>query len=149
MLWINFLVIHQQIGNKIHCTQAALQPSMVNRPFLRIKMLINQTSLATNAKEVTYLLHALNIRNFFSEHRYKIVSKNNLYSNSLSNEHLKQSCPSIRRCQTCNGFHQINLHDPSKQFKRRIASFSTSNPNQPTQNITSHEKKIKTKAPAK
>ena len=71
------------------------------------------------------------------DQRYDIVSKNNLCSNCLSNRHLKQSCPSTKRCQTCKGFHHTTLHDPSKQVKRPTAAFSTSNPNQPTQNLAS------------
>ncbi|XP_075259989.1 uncharacterized protein LOC142351729 [Convolutriloba macropyga] len=71
------------------------------------------------------------------DQRYDIVSKNNLCSNCLSNKHFKQSCPSTKRCQTCKGYHHTTLHDPSKQVKRPTAAFSTSNPNQPKQNLAS------------
>ena len=71
------------------------------------------------------------------DQRYDIVCKNNLCSNCLSNKHFKQSCPSTKRCQTCKGFHHATLHDPSKQVQRPTAAFSTSNPNQPTQNLAS------------
>ena len=71
------------------------------------------------------------------DQRYNIVSKNNLCSNCLSNKHFKQSCPSTKRCQTCKGLHHTTLHDPPKQVKRPTAAFSTSNPNQPTQNLAS------------
>ena len=64
---------------------------------------------------------------------------NNRCSNCLSNKHFKQSCPSTKRCQTCKGFHHTALHDPSKQVKRPTAAFSTSNLNQPTQNLASHQ----------
>ena len=70
---------------------------------------------------------------------YEIVSKNNLCSNCLSNKHFKQSFPSTKGCQTCKGFHNTTLLDPSKQFKRPTAAFSTSNPNQPTQNLASRQ----------
>ena len=85
------------------------------------------------------------------DQRYDIVSKNSLCSNCLSNKHFKQPCPSTKRCQTCKGFHHTTLHDPSKQVKRPTAAFSTSNPNQPTQNLAnpqtqpSFQHKIKTK----
>ena len=47
--------------NSLHST--ALQTSMVNHRFQRVKMLISQTNIAKNAKKVTYSLHALNTRN--------------------------------------------------------------------------------------
>ena len=65
------------------------------------------------------------------------MSKNNLCSNCLSNKPFKQSCPSTKRCETCKGCHHTTLHDPSKQVKRPTAAFSTSNHNQPTQNLAS------------
>ena len=74
--------------------------------------------------------------------RYEIVSKNNLCSNCLSNKHFKQSRPSTKRCQTCKGFHHTTLQDPSKQVKRLTAAFSTSNLNQPTQNLASRQTAI-------
>ena len=80
------------------------------------------------------------------DQRYDIVSKNNFCSNYLSNKHFKQSCPSTKRCQTCKGFNHTTFHDPSKQVKRPTAAFSTSNPNQPKQNLASppFNNKIKT-----
>ena len=55
-----FLVIQQTIGNKIQCSQVALYTSMVHRPFRLLKMLIIETILSRNAKEVTYSLRASN-----------------------------------------------------------------------------------------
>ena len=77
-------------------------------------------------------------QNCSPDQKYDIVSKKNLCSNCLSNKHFKQSCPSTKRCQTCKRFHHTTLHDPSKQVNRPTA-FSTSNPNQPTQNLASHQ----------
>ena len=71
------------------------------------------------------------------DQRYDIVSKNNLCSNCFSNKHFKQSCQSTKRCQSCKGFHHTTLHESWKQVKAPTAAFSTSNPNQPTQNLAS------------
>ena len=57
--------------------------------------------------------------------RYKIVIKNKLCTNCLSNNHLRQNCSSQKNCQSCNGRHHSTLHDPSKQVKRPPAAFST------------------------
>ena len=66
--------------------------------------------------------------------RYKIVIKNKLCTNCLSNNHLRQNCSSQKNCQSCNGRHHSTLHEPSKQVKRPPAAFSTgSAPFSPTQ----------------
>ena len=66
--------------------------------------------------------------------RYKIVIKNKLCTNCLSNDHLRQNFSSQKNSQSCNGRHHSTLHDPSKQVKRPTASFSTgSAPFSPTQ----------------
>ena len=73
------------------------------------------------------------------DQKYEIVSKNNHCSKCLRNKHFKQSCPSRKRCQTCKEFHHTTLHDHLKQVKWPTAAFSTSNPNQPTQNLASRQ----------
>ena len=57
--------------------------------------------------------------------RHRIVIKNKLCTNCLSNIHLRQNCSSQKNCQSCNGRHHSTLHDPSKQVKRPPAAFST------------------------
>ena len=65
--------------------------------------------------------------------RYKIVIKNKLCTNCLSNNNLRQNCSSKENSQSCNGRHHSTLHDPSK-VKRPPAAFSTgSAPLSPTQ----------------
>ena len=66
--------------------------------------------------------------------QYKIVIKNKLCTNCLSNNHLRQNCSSQKKCQSCNGRHHSTLHDLSKQVKRLPAAFSIgSAPFGPTQ----------------
>ena len=111
---------------------------MVNNRFLRVKMLISQTNIA---KCKGSHIHATcpEYQKFSLDQKHEIVSQNNPCSNCLSNKHFRQSCPSTKRCQTCKGFHHTTLHDPSKQFKRHTAAFSTSNDNQPTENPASRQ----------
>ena len=59
--------------------------------------------------------------------RFDIVSKSNLCSNCFSNKHMKQNCPSTKRCQTCMGYHHTTLHDPDKIIKQLPAAFATNN----------------------
>ena len=112
---------------------------MVIHPFLRAKMLISQKNYKKNARESHILATCSEYQKCLPNRRYEIVSKNNLCSNCLSNKHFKQSFPSTRRCQTCEEFHDTTLHDPSKQFKLSTAALSASNPNQPTNNLTSQQ----------
>ena len=57
---------------------------MVNHPFVRIKILISQTNIARNAKEVTYSLHALNTRNVRQINSMKLWARTVYATNILS-----------------------------------------------------------------
>ena len=66
------------------------------------------------------------------EGRFQTIQKNSLCTNCLSNQHRRDTCPSSRRCQVCDGFHHTTLHNPAKQFSRTHAAFTTSNVQQQT-----------------
>ena len=66
------------------------------------------------------------------EGRFQTIQKNSLCTNCLSNQHRRDTCPSSKRCQVCNGFHHTTLHNPAKQFNRTHAAFTTSNVQQQT-----------------
>ena len=59
-------------------------------------------------------------------------SKNSLCTKCLGNQHCRDTCPSSKRCQVCNGFHHTTLHNPANQFSRTHAAFTTSNVQQQT-----------------
>ena len=105
-------------------------------PFLPRKDADRSNKSCENCKGSHILATCPEYQKCAPDQRYDIVSMNNLCSNYISNKHFKQSCPSTKRYQTCKAFHHTNLLDP-KQVKRPTDAFSTSNPNQPTQNLAS------------
>ena len=66
------------------------------------------------------------------EGRFQTIQKNSLCTSCLSNQHRRDTCPSSKRSQVCNGFHHTTLHNPAKQFSRTHAAFTTSNVQQQT-----------------
>ena len=123
--------------NSLHSSRPANQ--LGQPPFLPRKDADQSNKFCERCKGSHKLATCPEYQKCAPDQRYYLVSKNNLCSNCLSNKHFKQSCPSTKRCQTCKGFHYTTLHDPSKQVKRPTPAFSTSNPNQPTQNLASHQ----------
>ena len=121
--------------NSLHSSRPANQHGQP--PFLPRKDADQSNKSCEKCKGSHILATCPDYQKCAPDQRYDIVSKNNFFSNCLSNKHFKQSCSSTKRFQSCKGFHHTTLHDPSKQVKRPIAVFSTSNPNQPTQNLAS------------
>ena len=128
---------NQNLFGKVN-SNAVLQPAIKPQITTSNREWSSSVTISNNAKANGKLQNNRHCphcnSNHFSQDRYKIVIKNKLCTNCLSNNHLRQNCSSQKNCQSCNGRHHSTLHNPSKQVRRPPAAFSTgSAPFSPTQ----------------